>query len=112
MTDGCGEAAWAAPEMLRNERYSIKVDVYSFAIVLWELFAKRDPYPGVASFDIIYGVARQSLRPAISPHWPEAWVSFMESCWDDDPDNRPNFDQILQTLESLPEPTQDHSHPV
>ena len=41
----CGTPAWTAPEIIRNiasgERYTEKVDVYSFGIIMWELVARR-----------------------------------------------------------------------
>lgn len=100
----CGTPSWTAPEVLRNERYTSKADVYSYAIVVWELFARRDPFPGMPPFQIVFAVGKQSLRPAISPTWPKPWVSFIMSCWDEDPRKRPDFDHILQMLETLPEP--------
>ena len=33
-----------APEIFNNEPYSLKADVYSFAIVLWEIAARKPPY--------------------------------------------------------------------
>jgi len=33
-----------APELLDNRQYSIKVDVYSYAVVLWEICARKTPY--------------------------------------------------------------------
>lgn len=45
----CGTPSWTAPEVLRNEKYTVKADVYGFGIVLWELFARQDPFPGSLS---------------------------------------------------------------
>ncbi len=33
-----------APELLNGESYSIKVDIYSYGIVLWEIAARKTPY--------------------------------------------------------------------
>ena len=43
----CGTPSWTAPEVLRNERYTTKADVYGFGVVVWELFARADPFPGL-----------------------------------------------------------------
>jgi serine/threonine protein kinase len=36
-----GTLQWVAPEVLRDERYSEKADIYSFAILIWELIARK-----------------------------------------------------------------------
>ena len=40
----CGTPAWIAPEIVRMEKYTEKADVYSFSIVMWEIFNKMEPY--------------------------------------------------------------------
>ena len=40
----CGTPCWVAPEIFRGENYGWQVDVYSFAVVVWEILAgKRNP---------------------------------------------------------------------
>ena len=46
----CGTPSWTAPEVLRNERYTTKADVYGFGVVVWEMFARADPFPGIFHF--------------------------------------------------------------
>ena len=45
--------------MLRAEEYSEKADVYSFAIVLWEMMARTDPYDGASGFSITIKIAEK-----------------------------------------------------
>lgn len=55
MTSNLGTTAWTAPEMFVPElmaEYGLKVDVYSFGIVLWEMFECTLPYSGMSRFDI------------------------------------------------------------
>jgi serine/threonine protein kinase len=42
-----GTPQWCAPELLRNEQYDEKVDVYSYGIMLWELVTRSGPYPSI-----------------------------------------------------------------
>ena len=50
----CGTPSWTTPEVLRNERYTTKADVYGFGVVVWEMFARADPFPGkFSSFHIL-----------------------------------------------------------
>ncbi|KPP78003.1 mitogen-activated protein kinase kinase kinase 12-like [Scleropages formosus] len=50
-----GTVAWMAPEVIRNEPVSEKVDVWSFGVVLWELLTGEIPYKDVDSSAIIWG---------------------------------------------------------
>lgn len=53
----CGTPCWTAPEVLNNERYTIKADVYSFGICLWEMCTREDPYEGMPPYNVIIAVA-------------------------------------------------------
>ena len=52
----CGTPSWTAPEVLRNERYTTKADIYGFGIVVWEMFARADPFPGEFYFLIYFSI--------------------------------------------------------
>lgn len=39
-----GSSSWMAPELIRNESYNEKVDVWSFGVCLWELLTREEPY--------------------------------------------------------------------
>lgn len=45
-----------APEVIKNEQYSEKVDIWSYGVVLWELLTEEIPYRDVDSMAIIWGV--------------------------------------------------------
>ena len=49
--------------MLRNERYTEKADVYSFAIVIWECLTREDPFAGLPPFHVVYSVGTKGARP-------------------------------------------------
>lgn len=38
---------WMAPEVLANQRYSNKADIYSFGMVMWECCARQVPFEGL-----------------------------------------------------------------
>ena len=48
----CGTPAWSAPEVLRGSACTKKSDVYSFAIVVWELLARSIPYEGKTGMEV------------------------------------------------------------
>src|SRR5690348_9534872 len=42
----CGTPSWAAPEVLKEDHFSLSADVYSFAVCLWEMCTREEPYKG------------------------------------------------------------------
>eukprot|EP01094_Clydonella_sp_ATCC50884_P020471 TRINITY_DN4259_c0_g1_i2.p1 TRINITY_DN4259_c0_g1~~TRINITY_DN4259_c0_g1_i2.p1 ORF type:complete len:237 (-),score=40.70 TRINITY_DN4259_c0_g1_i2:40-750(-) len=101
MTANIGSPMWSAPEVLTQSQYSEKADIFSFAIVLWELLTLGELYPGKMGFQLAIEVGTQGLRPDIPPNLRErmaSTVDLMERCWEDDPHARPAFPEIVATL--------------
>ncbi|XP_032812977.2 uncharacterized protein LOC116943840 isoform X1 [Petromyzon marinus] len=94
-----GTVAWMAPEVIRNEPVSEKVDIWSFGVVLWELLTGEIPYRDVDSSAIIWGVGSNSLHLPIPASCPEGFKILLTQCWNSKPRNRPSFRQILLHLE-------------
>jgi len=97
----CGTPCWTAPEVLRHQRYSVKADVYSFGICLWEMATREDPYQNIPPFQVILQVATKGLRPEIPPDCPQEWAQLIRDCWADDPDQRPTFAEVQQRLQTM-----------
>ncbi|KAH0794504.1 TKL family protein kinase [Histomonas meleagridis] len=96
-----GTAQWMAPELLRSSpHYDEKVDVYSFAVLLWEmLLLKEQPYPGMSQDQVVMAVIQQKIRPQIpSNYGPPQLINLITKCWDEDPKERPSFTTICQCL--------------
>lgn len=94
-----GTVAWMAPEVIRNEPCSEKVDVWSFGVVLWELLVHEVPYKDVDSSAIIWGVGSNSLHLPVPNSCPDGFKLLMMQCWSAKPRNRPSFRQIQMHLE-------------
>ncbi|XP_022886889.1 serine/threonine-protein kinase HT1-like [Olea europaea var. sylvestris] len=105
MTAETGTYRWMAPELystvtLRHgekKHYNHKVDAYSFAIVLWELIHNKLPFEGMSNLQAAYAAAFKNVRPN-ADDLPEDLASIVTSCWKEDPNERPNFNQIVQML--------------
>ncbi|XP_015121713.1 mitogen-activated protein kinase kinase kinase 13 isoform X1 [Diachasma alloeum] len=89
-----GTVAWMAPEIIRNEPCSEKVDIWSYGVVLWELLSGEVPYKDVDSSAIIWGVGNNSLHLPIPASCPEGYKLLVQQCWAAKPRNRPSFKHI------------------
>ncbi|XP_040057646.2 mitogen-activated protein kinase kinase kinase 13 [Gasterosteus aculeatus] len=94
-----GTVAWMAPEVIRNEPVSEKVDIWSFGVVLWELLTGEIPYKDVDSSAIIWGVGSNSLHLPVPSTCPDGFKILMKQTWQSKPRNRPSFRQILLHLD-------------
>ncbi|XP_023638941.1 serine/threonine-protein kinase STY17 [Capsella rubella] len=98
---------WMAPEVISNEplrigekrHYDHKVDVYSFAVVFWELLSNQPPFPKVPSL-CVSSLVNRDERPCLGKI-PYQIIPILESCWDKDPDARPEFREITDSLTNL-----------
>lgn len=97
----CGTPYWTAPEVIRQEPYTHKADVFSYGIILWELLTGREPYEGMQGMEVAYAVADDGLRPTIPSICPEGYPELLSNCWSDNPDVRPEFGEILDSLHKM-----------
>ncbi|XP_025108033.1 plexin-A2-like isoform X2 [Pomacea canaliculata] len=111
--DGCAQGLlrWMAPESVINFQFSSKSDIWSFGIVLWELFTRGiTPYPDVDNAGILAHVTegKRMKKPKQSP---EAVYGMMLACWSQAPEDRPDFSQLLQQLQLLISPKENEDDP-
>lgn len=96
-----GTPEWMAPEFLRGEPSNEKSDVYSFGVILWELVTMQQPWNGLSPAQVVGAVAFQNRKLTIPINTSPALTSLMESCWADDPAQRPTFKSIVNSLKKL-----------
>ena len=103
MTMNIGTPHWMAPELLNGpsdqssvNQYNSKVDVYAYAIVMWEVAAKDLPYRGLDATQIIAQVMMNDMRPKIPTVVPTGFKELCQQCWSRDPINRPSFAEIVR----------------
>ncbi|KAH9519880.1 hypothetical protein Btru_071127 [Bulinus truncatus] len=92
---------WMAIESLEKGTYSVKSDVWSFGVVLWELMTRGlMPYPEVDNWDIIrYLKAGRRMPHPI--YCPDQLYEIMLHCWDGDPVVRPTFAQLVDDITNM-----------
>ncbi|XP_015694233.1 serine/threonine-protein kinase STY46 [Oryza brachyantha] len=103
MTAETGTYRWMAPEVIEHKPYDSKADVFSFGVVLWELLTGKIPYEFLTPLQAAIGVVQEGLRPVIPKGTDPKLALLLESCWQQNPVNRPDFVQILQKLDEIAE---------
>ncbi|KAL9231866.1 hypothetical protein vseg_007032 [Gypsophila vaccaria] len=101
MTAETGTYRWMAPEVIEHKPYDHKADVFSFAIVLWELLTGKLPYEYLTPLQAAVGVVQKGLRPTIPKNCNPKLAELLEKCWQQDPALRPNFSEIIPILQQI-----------
>ncbi|KAL6888984.1 hypothetical protein ACP4OV_010010 [Aristida adscensionis] len=57
-----GTPEWMAPELIRNEPFTEKCDIFSFGVIMWELCTLNRPWEGKSSVQVVYSVANNGAR--------------------------------------------------
>ncbi|XP_020527918.1 dual specificity protein kinase splB isoform X2 [Amborella trichopoda] len=93
-SSSAGTPEWMAPELIRNEPFTEKCDVFSLGVIMWELCTLRRPWEGVPPMQVIYAVAHEGVRLEI-PEGPLG--KLISDCWAE-PEERPSCEEILTRL--------------
>lgn len=92
---------WTAPEAANYSKFSIKSDVWSFGIVLYEIITYgRVPYPSMSNTEVLNQIEHGYRMPAPSG-CPKALYEIMCDCWLKDPNKRPTFETLQWKLDEF-----------
>ncbi|XP_018681008.2 U-box domain-containing protein 51-like isoform X2 [Musa acuminata AAA Group] len=89
-----GTPEWMAPELIRNESFTEKCDIFSLGVIMWELCTLNRPWEGIPPVQVVYAVANEGKRLDI-PEGPLG--SLISDCWAE-PNERPSCQEILTRL--------------
>ncbi|XP_034562412.1 proto-oncogene serine/threonine-protein kinase mos [Notolabrus celidotus] len=95
-----------APELLRGEGVSLKADIFSFGITLWQMMTREPPYTGERQH-VLYAVVAQDLRPSVHSHpvfgseLGGRCEALLSRCWSADDSQRPTAQELLPLMEQL-----------
>ena len=104
-----GNLKYSAPEILaaRADRkstrypYGPQTDVYSFALILWELVTRKPLFEGINGKEEIMAYVCAGERPPLVPGWPLSLQKLLSASWHDNPNKRPEFTSIQRDFPSV-----------
>ncbi|XP_016122436.1 mitogen-activated protein kinase kinase kinase MLT-like [Sinocyclocheilus grahami] len=96
-----GTFPWMAPEVIQSLPVSETCDTYSYGVVLWEMLTREVPFKGFEGLQVAWLVVEKHERPTIPSSCPASFADLMRCCWIAEPKERPQFKQVLSTLETM-----------
>ncbi|KAA6425511.1 MAG: kinase [Trebouxia sp. A1-2] len=96
-----GTISYMPPELLSQGKMTRAADVYSFGMLMWEIYTGSSLFKGLTVGQVFFMVVYEAHRPAVPEDCPEAFTALMTSCWKADPLERPTFQQITKDLQLL-----------
>lgn len=98
------QPAWMSPEALQKKDSAINIhaaDMWSFAVILWELSTRQVPFAGLSPIEIGMKVGLEDLRLTIPPGISNYMARLTRICMNEEPGKRPSFDQIIPILTKM-----------
>jgi serine/threonine protein kinase len=97
MTCSLGSLLYMAPELITGEDYGPPVDVYAYAMLLFELCTQQRPFAGVSEWELTHRVVGLQ-RPAIPAPVSQQFAELITKCWAHEQADRPAFADIVQWM--------------
>ncbi|XP_023161432.1 mitogen-activated protein kinase kinase kinase 7 [Drosophila hydei] len=101
MTNNRGSAAWMAPEVFEGSKYTEKCDIFSWAIVLWEMLSRQQPFKDIDNAYTIQWKIYKGERPPLLDNCPKNIEQLMTACWKTTPEDRPSMNYIVGVMNEI-----------
>ncbi|XP_026213814.1 platelet-derived growth factor receptor beta [Anabas testudineus] len=93
---------WMAPESIFHNLYTTLSDVWSFGILLWEIFTLGGtPYPDLPMNELFYSALKRGYRMAKPAHASDEVYDVMRKCWDEKFEKRPEFSFLVHSVGNM-----------
>ncbi|GIL71422.1 hypothetical protein Vretifemale_1980 [Volvox reticuliferus] len=99
-----GTVTHMAPELLQGCPLDPSLDIYSFGILMWEVYTGRAPYSTYADNNfaaVPQKVIQEGLRPKFPPQTPSHFKNLAMACWSSDASRRPSASELVTRLQAL-----------
>uniref|UniRef100_A0A8C6S9B7 Protein kinase domain-containing protein n=1 Tax=Neogobius melanostomus TaxID=47308 RepID=A0A8C6S9B7_9GOBI len=92
---------WTAPEAALHQRFSVKSDVWSFGVLLYEMMSRgKTPYEGKSNKEVL-DLLSSGYRLSCPTRCPPNIYRIMMDCWAFEPSKRPSFHALHSQLDSI-----------
>ncbi len=102
-----GTPLYIAPEVFHSQVYDSKADIYSFGLIMWEMWYGQQAFAEVRGpMEKVFRWVDEGHRPKDvkgKKEPPRRWKILMEKCWDGDPEKRPSASKCHQEITKLSE---------
>lgn len=93
---------WMAPESIFHNLYTTLSDVWSYGILLWEIFTLGGtPYPDLPMNELFYSALKRGYRMAKPAHASDEVYEIMKKCWDEKFEKRPEFSHLVHSVGNM-----------
>lgn len=93
---------WMAPESIFHNLYTTLSDVWSYGILLWEIFTLGGtPYPDLPMNELFYSALKRGYRMAKPAHASDEVYEIMKKCWDEKFEKRPEFSFLVHSVGNM-----------
>uniref|UniRef100_A0A8D2PIT8 Protein tyrosine kinase 7 (inactive) n=1 Tax=Zosterops lateralis melanops TaxID=1220523 RepID=A0A8D2PIT8_ZOSLA len=94
---------WMPPEAVLEDEFSTKSDVWSFGVLMWEVFTHGEmPYTPLADDEVLAGLQSGKTKLPQPEGCPSRLAKLMQRCWAPSPKDRPSFSELTTTLGDSP----------
>jgi serine/threonine protein kinase len=98
MSGGTGSRRFMAPEVALGEPYHLSADIYSFAILFWELVALEKAFGRLSQDEHKKTVIHGNDRPPLKREWKPEIHDILQNCWNRNPRERINAKDLYKQL--------------
>ncbi|KTG03310.1 hypothetical protein cypCar_00028360 [Cyprinus carpio] len=100
-TNGRLPVKWMAPEALFDRVYTHQSDVWSFGVLMWEIFTLGgSPYPGIP-VEELFKLLKEGHRMDRPANCTNELYMMMKDCWHAISSHRPTFKQLVEDLDRI-----------
>jgi len=94
-----GTCLGMAPEVMNQEEFDKSLDVYSFGLILWEIWTGIEPFGKYQEYEEFFSaVCIDNERPELPLDAPQSFNSLVSNCWAQDRKKRPTFSEVVFRL--------------
>eukprot|EP00904_Undaria_pinnatifida_P010310 jgi/Undpi1/6409/HiC_scaffold_20.g08890.m1 len=101
MTGNTGSLRYMSPEVARSLPANETADVYSFAMVLWEMISLEQPFQFYGVKNMFEQVVMAGVRPRLATEWPQGLKDILTRCWSSDIRERTGMAETAKRLLAL-----------